>query len=128
MTSKLPALIGAVVVIGIGSLLWPIFAVGEPWLIWALSLFILGGAVLVGGALRSNRRIFRYALAGIPAGFVLGGLSLFLLVRTGSNGAAGWDDLVAVIAGILGAFVGSVLGGAIGGAWGASRDRAAVRS
>jgi len=122
------AYVGATALAGIGLILWPIFLEGEPWLIVALSMFLLAGAALVIGAFRSRRRVFRYALVGIPIGFVLGGVGLFFLVRGGSGGDDGWADLVAVVAGILGAFVGSILGGAVGAAWGASRDRAAARS
>lgn len=127
MTSRWAIYIGATAIAGIGLLLWPIFVEGEPWLIWSLSAFLVGGAVLVIAAARSKRRAFRHALVGIPIGFVLGGLGLFFLVRGGSGSGDGWEELAAVAAGILGAFVGSILGGAIGAAWGASRDRAASR-
>ena len=127
MSSRWAAYIGGVALVGIALILWPIFAAGEPWLLLALTTFLVAGAGLVAGAYRSRRRVFRYALAGIPIGFVAGGVGLFLLVRGGSDGNGGWDDLVAVVAGILGAFVGSVVGGAVGAAWGASRDRAASR-
>jgi len=122
LNGKLWALTGALAIAAIALLLWPIFADGEPWLVWLLAAFVVGGGALVIGALRSPRRAFRYALAGIPLGFVLGGVGLFFLV-SGSGSGDGWDDLAAVAAGILGAFVGSILGGAVGAAIGASRDR-----
>jgi hypothetical protein len=128
VASKLWVLIGGGVIFVIALVLWPIFAAGEPWLIWALQLFLLGGAVLVLGGLRSRRRVFRYALAGVPIGFLVGGLGFFFLVRGGTDTSGGFDDLVAFIAGILGAFVGSILGGAIGAAIGARRDRSASRA
>ena len=129
MASKLWVLVGGGVIFLIALVLWPIFAAGEPWLIWALQLFLLGAArSLVLGGLRSRRRVFRYALAGVPIGFLVGGLGLFFLVRGGTDTSGGFDDLVAFVAGILGAFVGSILGGAIGAAIGARRDRAASKA
>lgn len=123
MSSRWAIYIGAVAIGGIGLLLWPIFVEGEPILIVALALFLVAGVALVIAAARSPRRVFQYALLGIPIGFVLGGVGLFALVRAGSSDGDGWADLVAVIAGILGAFVGSILGGAVGAAVGARRDR-----
>lgn len=128
MTSKLAGLIGGVAVAAIALLLWPIFSEGEPWLSWALALFVLGGGGLVIGAIWTRRRAFRYALLGIPLGFLVGGPAMFFLVRGGSSSGDGWEELAAVAAGILGAFVGAILGGAIGAAVGASRDRAVARS
>lgn len=128
MASKLWVLVGGGVIFLIALVLWPIFAAGEPWLIWALQLFLLGGAALVLGGLRSKRRVFRYALAGVPIGFLVGGLGLFFLVRGGTDTSGGFDDLIAFVAGILGAFVGSILGGAIGAAIGARRDRTASKT
>jgi uncharacterized membrane protein len=127
LTSKLAVLIGGVAVAAIALFLWPIFSEGEPWLSWALALFVLGGGGLVIGAIWTRRRAFRYALLGIPIGFLIGGPAMFFLVRGGSSND-GWEALAAVAAGILGAFVGAILGGAIGAAIGASRDRAAERA
>lgn len=127
MSSRWSIYIGAVAVGGIGLLLWPLFIEGDPILIVALSAFLVVGVALIIAAIRSPRRVFRYALLGIPIGFVLGGIGLFALVRLGSSSGDGWADLVAVIAGILGAFVGSILGGAVGAAVGATRDRASSR-
>lgn len=125
MNSRWAIYIGATAIAGIGLLLWPIFIEGEPWLIWSLTAFLVGGVVLVMAAARSPRRAYRYALVGIPIGFVCGGVGLFLLVRAGSSGDDGWGELAAIAAGVLGAFVGSILGGVAGAAWGASRDRSA---
>ncbi|NQW17137.1 MAG: hypothetical protein HQ478_06585 [Chloroflexi bacterium] len=123
------AIFGALTVAVIGLLLWPIFSAGEPQLPIALAIFLVVGALLVAIGLRSKRRWSRYALLGILPGFLIGGFGLGSLVWFGSGtGGTGWDGIVAVAAGILGAFVGAILGAVIGGLIGVRRDRGDRRS
>lgn len=115
---------GAVTIAIIGLLLWPIFSAGEPQLPIALAIFLGIGALLIVIGLRSKRRWSRYALMGIMPGILIGGFGLGALVWYGSGtGGTGWEGLVAVAAGILGAFVGAILGAVAGGIIGARRDR-----
>ena len=120
---------GALTIAIIGLLLWPIFSAGEPQLPIALAIFLGIGALLVVIGLRSKRRWSRYALMGIMPGFLIGGFGLGALVWYGSGtGGTGWDGLVAVAAGILGAFAGAILGAVIGGIIGLRKDRSEGRT
>ena len=119
---------GAVTIAFIGLLLGPIFSVGEPQLPIALAIFLGIGVLLVVIGLRSKRRWSRYALMGIMPGFLIGGFGLGALVWYGSGAdGTGWEGLVAVVAGILGAFVGAILGAVIGAIVGVRRDRSERR-
>lgn len=108
----------------IGLVLWPIFIEGEPILPILLVTFLLAGAALIVIAIRSNKRWARYALVGIVPGIFIGGIGFWALVNfTGSDNNDGWQELIAVLAGVFGAFIGAVLGAVIGGFIGFMMDR-----
>lgn len=123
MSRRIQIAVGIVAVALIGLLLWPIFIEGEPVLPITLAAFLVAGAVLAYFALKSNARWARYALLGVIPGFFIGGFGLGLLVWAGSSGNGGWEEIVAVIAGILGAFIGAIVGAVCGGLIGYRRDR-----
>jgi hypothetical protein len=120
--------IGAAGIALIGLLLWPIFAQGEPILPVALLLFLGAGAILVFIAVKSPLKWSQYALVGIVPGFIIGGIGLWALVRFGSSTSGGWEELIAIAAGLLGAFVGAIVGAVVGGVIGYRKDRRARRT
>lgn len=126
MPPRLQVVIGVLFVVLVGVLLWPIFAEGEPWLPVALLAFLVAAAGLVFIALKGSMRWSRYALLGTLPGFLIGGFGLGAVVWFGSDASGGgWEGLVAVVAGILGAFIGSIAGSVAGGLIGYSKDRQA---
>lgn len=123
MSRRIQAIVGIVAVALIGRLLWPIFVQGEPVLPIALAAFLTAGAVLAYFAFKSQARWARYALLGVIPGFFIGGFGLGSAVWLSSSGDGGWEELIAVVAGILGAFIGAVVGAVLGGLIGYRKDR-----
>ncbi len=123
MSRRIQAIVGIVAVALIGLLFWPIFIEGEPILPISLAAFLVAGVVLAYFALKSQARWARYALLGVIPGFFIGGFGLGLLVWSTGSGDGGWEELVAVVAGILGAFIGAVIGAVCGGILGYRKDR-----
>jgi hypothetical protein len=122
MGRRIQIIVGLIAVVSIGLLLWPIFAAGEVFLPVALIAFLAGGGVLVVIAARSPLKWSRYALVGIVPGFFIGGIGMFAIIRIGSSGSDGWEALVAIGAGLLGAFAGSISGAVAGGVIGYRMD------
>lgn len=128
MGRRVQIVVGAAGIALIGLLLWPIFVQGEAILPVALLLFLGAGAFLVFIAVKSPLKWSRYALVGIVPGFIIGGIGLWALVRFGSSSSGGWEELVAIAAGLLGAFVGAIVGAVVGGVIGYRKDRHARRT
>ncbi len=117
--------IGALATALIVLVLWPIFVEGEPVLPVMLILFLLAGAGLTVIAARTGKRWARYALLGVIPGAIAGTVGLWALVKYGggTSGTDGWEDLIAIVAGVMGMFIGAVAGAVCGGVFGAVRGR-----
>lgn len=105
---------------GLAALLWPTFF----WIaIIPGALVSIVGFLAVQAPMKS-RRWPDFALRGLAIGFVTGGIGMWALIRiTGWGTSEGWEDLQAVVSGIMGAVVGGFAGAAVGAAYGVFYDR-----
>ncbi len=111
MSTRNRLLVSAGIAIAVVALLWSTFF----WIGAAPAALLGTVAWIASGENRRRERFRQLALTGLGIGFIGGGLGVFLLIRiTGWGTSEGWEDLQAIVGGMMGAFAGAVIGLVVG--------------